>query len=485
MAGWGQTTVPAWQQHPEIAGIEAVVPVLKHPVPRNWQTTLFWWQVPLSFDDPSTLKRELDILQARGLLPCVEVPADYEDYRGCAATPATVATAVTQAKAIAHAGFSVHLAMKGILDLYSTPGGPRGKPVRHADAPNPDARDAVGYAMPCLVLQDGWKARAEHLRSILRKFAEAGVPVAGVWYDYEGYPAPWNGVFEANGECPSCRKAYPAGVLDNREKFADWCLQQRADALAAAMAQPVRDELPKALVGFYDYVLSTPEHRAWENTGRRFAVFARNPEQIDVVQPVCYADQLLIRGQYNADWPVPQEEMDSIYFTRLLATVSNVHANLRPNQTLMPFVSSFWKNPPFKQAPRMSRSLYLEFLRHAMLRGVNGFYIFNAAPPYRDMADFYQELADVNIVCNELFAYGDLLDGGQVLNDAFPAEKNTSAVVWSGVRKGDQSLVRIVTMGDPAQRVDLVIFPGIIATLEAAPEGRTYLVDARGRITPQ
>ncbi|MCC6580902.1 MAG: hypothetical protein IT440_10715 [Phycisphaeraceae bacterium] len=478
---WAQTTAPTWLEKPDIAGIETVVPVLKHPAPKGWQTTLFWWQIPLSFDDPTKLKHELDMLGARGLLPCVEVPAEYDDYCCYQATPQALAHAVAQAKTFSNAGISVHLSMKGVFDLYITPGGPRGKVVRHSDAPNTDAKDAIGLPMPCLIMEDGWKVRAQHLRGILQQFVDANIPVAGVWYDYEGHPHPWNGVFEANAACPICRKAYPADVLDDREKFGAWCLQQHADAIAAGLAEPVRQTFPHALTGFYDYVVSSTAHRAWENTGRRAAAFSRNPEQIDVVQPVCYADQRLARGRYNPDWPIPQAEMDSIYFTRLLATASDVHHNLRPNQILMPFVSSFVGHETFKHIPRMSQAMYLEFLRHAMLRGVKGFYVFNVGPPYGAVFDFYQELVDVNIVCNEMFAYGDLFDGGKVLNDAVPNEKDTSSIVWSGLSKGDKALVRIVTMGDPSRNVDLVIFPGKITTLIAAPEGKTYLVDATGQ----
>ncbi|MCC6580903.1 MAG: hypothetical protein IT440_10720, partial [Phycisphaeraceae bacterium] len=329
-----------WSQRADLAGIVSNVPVLKRPLPEGWQSTLFWWQVPLSYDNPAKLKEELAQLSARGILPCVEVPADYEDYRCYQATPEAVGKTVAQAKAIADAGYPVHLAMKGVLDLYITPGGPGGKIVRHPDAPNPDKKDDVGLLMPCLIMKDGWISRASQQRAIFKQFADAKVPVAGVWYDYEGHPHPWNGAAGMNMKCPNCRKAYPAGVLDDYHgKFKQWCENYHTKAMTTAFADPAHAFWPDVCVGFYDYSVSTIEHPAYIWSGHKVPPMHLNPASIGAVQPACYADSGCIATPENI--LALRRDCDPTYMHVLLKTVSNIHHNLHANQVLMPYVASY------------------------------------------------------------------------------------------------------------------------------------------------
>ena len=469
---------------PDVSGLEAHVPPLKHPFPKGWQATLFWWQVPLSFQKPAKLKQELNILKERGLLPCVELNAEPH------AKPEAVANCIAQGKAIAGAGFPVHIAMKGRLDLYKTPDGKR---VRHADAPDPNKKDAVGETIPCLILKHGWIARADRIRGLMRKFADAKVPVAAVWYDYEGHPHPWNGVHQANGRCPSCRKQYPAGVLGDFLRFGGWVYDWRAKALADAFAKPVKAVFPSARTGFYGYVLTTAEHPVGGLAGRqRFGSSACNPAEIDVAQPVCYAWVRHCANHYfRATYRLPdkhgvlltRQQIDPFYLFRLLDDISHVSHNVRPNQFVMPYVSSIVGDKKLAgRVPRMSKSLYREFLRHAILRGARGFYCFNVGPPYVPTAEHYAELADINVVYNELFAYREFLEGGRVLNDACPDPGDSTAVVWSGLRKGAQALVRVVTLGRQPTFTEIAPLPGKTVRLLASPTGRTYRVTATGAV---
>jgi hypothetical protein len=473
---------PPWEQHPALEGILRHVPPLVRPPPAGWQPTLFWWQVPLAFGDPVQLRAELDGLAARGLSPCIDFCADYEDFRAYPATAESLARDIARAKAVADAGFPVHLAMKGVLGLYTLPGGAQGQTVRHADAPDPDRKDDVGNLVPCLILKQGWTARAEHLRRLCQRLAEAGVPVAGVWYDYEDHPHPWNGVWEMNRACPSCRKEYPAGVLDDRERFVAWTFDAHAEAIATAFARPVREVFPRALVGQYGYVVSSEAHPYTDWCGLCYPPSAVKPVEIAAVMPVCYAQSSAARRYFNADWPIGSRPMDAVYFATMLRAVSQLHANIRADQRIIPFVSSWVGAPQDTQVPRLSKALYREFLRHAVLRGARGFYCFNVAPPYGPMADFYAELADINAVCNELFAQREFLEGGTPLNDAWPDPKDASATVWSGLRHGDRALVRVVTLAAAPCWVDVVAWPGAATRLLATPAGVTYLVEASGRV---
>ena len=462
-----------WELKPDIMGILLQVPALKQPLPKGWQPTLFWWQVPLSFDNPAKLKEELQALSARGLLPCIELEAEFNT------APATLDKRIAEAKAVAAAGFPVHLAMKGVLDLYRFPDG---KLVSHADAPNVGKKDAVGGAFPCLILKDGWKARAEYTNLIFKKFADAKIPVAGVWYDYEGHPHPWNGIFEHSQSCPGCRKEYPAGVLDDRNQFMAWCMDAHAEGIAAAFAKPIRATYPQATIGFYGYAESIREHPYTDWCGVVHPPSGIKPLEIDVIQPVCYAQSSAARRYFNADWPISREEMDKVYFATLLRAASQLHHNIRANQFIMPFVSSWVMSPGDERVPRMSKPLYREFLRHAILRGARGFYCFNVAPPYGTMADFYNELVDLNVVYNGMFAHREFLENGVPLNDTWADPKDATAVIWSGLRLGDKAIVRVVAFGPGPRMVEIIPFPGRTVRLNASPEGMGYIVDQAGGI---
>lgn len=469
------TNAPTWETQPEVAGMVARVPLLKHPFPKGWQQTLFWWPPSLSPSNPATLSMDLQNLAERGLVPYVGLDAEPQ------AKPVIVEGEIALAKAIAAAGYPVHIQMLGALDLYVDS---EGKRVRHADAPEAGVQDAVGGTMPCLIQKTGWGLRAHHIEGLMRRFADAKVPVAAVWYDYEGHPHPWNGVFEANGKCPSCRKECPAGVLDSRSRFLAWTHEMHTEALVDTFAKPVLAVFPKTTLGFYGYTVSSQEHRYTDTAGVCWPPSERNPAEISFVMPVCYADTALARRFFNADWPIDTEAMDAVYFATLLRTVSNVRSNLRADQTLMPFVSSYVSSGNSASVPRMSKSSYREFLRHAILRGARGFYCFNVAPPYGTMEDYYQELAEINAVYNELFApatraflEGDIV----VLNNAWPDPKAAGSVVWSGLRKGNKALVRIVKLGDTSGETEVVVFPGKATRLLASPAGATYVVSADGR----
>ena len=506
-AGAGE--LPVWEQKADLGGIVAHVPPLRHPLPAGWQPTLFWWQAPLSFDQPVKLKEELQALAARGMLPCIELEAEYN------VAPQTVDRRVAEGKAVAAAGFPVHLAMKGALDLYRLPDG---KLVCHTDSPDAGKKGDVGNEFPCLLLQDGWKARAEHIRGLMKKFADAKVPVAGVWYDYEGYPYVWNGMMGHIARCPSCQKEFktiPAlqkppkefpPLSDGFDLWVGWSSDFYTQAIVAGFAQPVREVLPAARIGFYGFTTSS----AASPTGGGNL----NPAEIDVAQPIGYAQPNNTAGAYfTAKGAIPPAEIDQAYFLGLLGAVTGVVKNLRPNQVMIPFVCGFCDGNDV--IPRMSRSLYREFLRHAVLRGARGFYCFNTAPPYTSMAYYYAELADIGAVCDELFAYPEFLTGGETLNhDWFtflapttakddwrqpgntktwsrgaiidglrvwlPTPKVKDASVWSGLRRGDKALIRTVTLGETPKFIDITPFPGVTVRLLAPTSGATYVVERSG-----
>jgi hypothetical protein len=261
-----------------------------------------------------------------------------------------------------------------------------------------------------------------------------------------------------------------------------WCMDAHAEALATAFAKPVRARFAQALIGFYGYVESSRAHPYTDWCGVIRPPSGIKPPEIDAIQPVCYVQSSAARRYYNADWPITREEMDAVYFATLLRAASQAHHNLRPNQFVMPFVSSWVKSAGDDRVPRMSKPLYREFLRHALLRGARGFYCFNVAPPYGTMADYYDELVDINVVYNGMFAHRAFLENGVPMNDTWADPKDPTAVIWSGLRLGDQALVRVVAFGPGPRVVEIVPFPGLAVRLNATPEGTGYIVDKAGKV---
>lgn len=461
------------KEKPSIEGIVANVPTLKYPFPKNWHSTLYWWSVALSYNDPERLKQELNELKSRGLLPVMALKAEYW------IKPEEIDKTIAKCHAIAAAGFPVEIQMIGVLNAYLLPDR---KLVRHPDAPEKDKKDAVGGRIPCLVMKDGWKARADHIRKLMKKFKTAEVPIAAVWYDYEGHPHPWNGIFEANGNCPACRKQCPPGVLDDRARFMAWVFDLRAQTLSEAFAKPVKEVFPDAKVGFYGYKVSSKEHPVVSSIGVCLPPSKTNPKEIDVSMPVCYAQYQIAKRFFNSDWPISAEALDVIYFTCMLREMSNAQPNLRKDQELIPFVSSLQAYKKALDFPRVSSQIYEEFLRHAIMRGARGFYCFNAAPPYSSLPNYYFELAKINNVYNEMFAPSvrGFLEGGTPINHSWPDPKDQNAIVWSGLKKGDEALIRIVTFAPSAVTVGICPFRGKAITLIAPPEGATYVVNASG-----
>lgn len=503
------STSAVWETKADLSGIVLAVPPLKHPFPKNWQQTLLWWQVPLSFDKPAELKKELRVLAARGILPSIELCADYAGGQSYPATPSNVWSAIVQARAVAKAGFPVHIAMRGALDLYRMPDGAL---VCHTNTPDRGEKDAVGQEYPCLRLTNGWNARAAQLTDVFGRFAAAKVSVAGVWYDHEGHPHPWNGIQQHSRTCPGCAQDFPPELLSNNERFIAWAYTWRERAWAEAFAKPVKAAFPKARVGFYDFM---PTSAAYPVLGGE-----ANPVEIDAAQPTCYAMSMTTNSFCAApDKGVPLREMDQVHFLGLLNQLTGIARNLRDDQLLVPFVTGYCGIPNDGHIARMSRTLYREFLRHAILRGARGFYIFNVAPPYGTLADFYNELADVNVVYNELFAYSEFLEGGETMNQEWiiprtektdkedwgkpgvantqtwcrlgiangtrewiPTPKMKDPSVWSGLRKGDKALIRVVALGEAPKVMDVTPFPGVSVRLLASPAGTSYIVSRSGSV---
>ncbi|MCC6580206.1 MAG: hypothetical protein IT440_07160 [Phycisphaeraceae bacterium] len=458
----------AWEQGYDISGIIANVPELKHPRPDSWQPTLCWEEPAYSYADPAKLKIELDALWRRGIVPRIGLPADF------GVDPKQIDQAVAQAKAVADAGLPVNIQIWGAMDLYRLEDG---KLLRHPDMPELKNPTLVGD-WPCVTIKDAWKRRADHLRGLYKKFVDAKVPVAAVWFDYEGSPNPWGGQFERTVACPSCRKLLPADVINSFEAFKSYMYNMNMEAIDEAFGKPTREAFPKARIGQFGFSPASQEYPTFDVNGVQLP-YCPKQETTDftVSMPIIYGMPRLV------DANLSQAEADRVYFVVLTRNVINTHHNLRPDQRMVPFVARWVDVPATPHAPVMSGWMYRECLRHVILRGGKGFYCFCIAPPPSlPWGNYYDELAHVGAVCNEFFAYPEFLEKGKVLNDSLPAPTETG-VVWSGLGLPDKALIRTFALGrDTAEVVQIMPFPGVTVRLLAPPSGQTFIVDRSGAI---
>jgi hypothetical protein len=126
----------------------------------------------------------------------------------------------------------------------------------------------------------------------------------------------------------------------------------------------------------------------------------------------------------------------------------------------------------------MSRERYREVLRHLWLRGVAAMQVF--APrmkSYEDMA--LPEIADAVAIYDEMLAFREFLDKGEILTYDVPPEQD-DGVLWSGLRLGNRAIVRVFKQGGGQAKQTLHPWGGKPFELEADATGQTYLLDQNG-----
>jgi hypothetical protein len=336
---------------------------------------------------------------------------------------------------------------------------------------------------PCLPLADT-RAGAAWVREQLRSYKEAGIKVNGVFFDDESLPHPWNGVYEAEAASPACRRHYPPGVLDAFNRFREYVMQLRIRVESEVMADPVHQMFPGAIVGNYgDYASGATAYV--DGNGTDFP--PRDVGRMDAVMPAAYANTTLLPRFMKEGESMNQERADRIYLHMLLRTISTCNRNKPRGKLSIPFVSRAVRdNADPRVAFGMSRAVYREMLRHVWMRGTDGLYLFNLGFPGSGVTAraSLESLEDARSTYDEMLTWREFLRAGQPLNYEYPGPGGP-APVWSGLRLRDRALVRAFTPGvaaSTASTVRVKPFPAVTVTLEAPPEGATYLVTATGRV---
>ena len=354
------------------------------------------------------------------------------------------------------------------------------------------------HRWPCLPLANPSVA-ATGDRALMEQYRAAGLTVAGVFYDWEGFPHPWNGVYDAQRTCPRCAAHYPPGALDSEASFIQYVYGLRSRVLSAALADPVRAVFPRALVGNYDEWVSSARVPYLANGGETLP--PRSLGQMNAIMPRVYASPWYLhqffpeptplppsRGGRGVSGPVTQEQADPVYFNLLLNTISTTNANKQPGQVSVPYLARDDPFDPLQEGdqrfgPGMSHAYYRELVWQALLRGTDGFYLYALGFPSSGVptGEAWATIEDTRAVYDRVLAYRDLLDHGRVLTYQTHAPLYRGAV-WSGLRGKDRCLLRVFHVGPGAARVRVEAFPGVRVTLTAAQPGASYLVDRQGGV---
>ena len=333
----------------------------------------------------------------------------------------------------------------------------------------------------CPAVFEGWRVNADRIRQTLGKFKAAGVTVDAVWMDWEGEPGSSRarGGWENARHCKRCRQTIPPAVLADYSRWGGYCYRLHKGLLAAYLAAPVRDVFPRCSVTNWMVVYSTPQRtvRGWGNGTVPTVV----PTLFTATNPVAYGNDIFWKF-WLKKWPLDRRSVDRFYMHLLVRQVSDDSANkltYGPEVDCVPWVARWCPDKGDPNIPMISRPAYREALRHIWLRGADGMQVFNPRRPgYDDIV--FAEAADAVAVYDEMLAHARFLDRGEILCCDVP-DLHAEGVLWSGLRLGDEALVRAVHQGKAAKTIRIEPWPGAAIEIQAPPDGATYVLKRDGK----
>ncbi len=339
------------------------------------------------------------------------------------------------------------------------------------------------YARPCPSIHAGWAVFADQLRQTLRKFKDRGVQIDAVWNDWEGDPLYGGDRYEQARHCKRCREILPAKVISSPGRFMEYTARTFYELWGAYYAAPVLEFYPKCSVTNWLAQPSTPDdpQRGW--SGERSHIYM--PPLITAWNPTAYGAASWVWEGRSKEDKRDQEHVDQVYTNLLLRQVSLTARLTRrwaPEKELIPWIARWVTEPPELEFPVMSRERYREVLRHLWLRGTAGMQIFNPRTKgFEDMA--LQEVQDAATVYDEMLAFRDFLDKGEILSYDVP-RPHDDGVLWSGLRLDNQAIIRVFKQGDKQgggkAKQKIRAFDQTAFDLEADASGQTYLLKEDG-----
>lgn len=442
-----------------LAVIAEQVPPLQHDRGERWPLVL-WEGVGFEPQPPAVTR----MLLARGLVQHIRLDARM----------------IETGRALRAAGAPV-IAMEGRSGTWPYDLAPPGEPWRHSYPQHAQVPPAW-RSLPAPTRFRGWAVAADQLRAVLLAFREAGVRLDGVWLDYEGEPSQAN-YWAARGS-PASRRLIPEAALRSEASFGDYRRQLWNQLLSAYVAAPVREIFPEVAVTNWVVTLASPTAPVLDWSNRPHP--ALGPTLFTHSNPVAYAIDTAFLANRPAQPYLEQPAVDRLYTHVMLRQVSaDAHnrSRLAPHLGAVVWIAR-WVPDNDTPTPVMSRARYREALRHLWLRGVDAMEVFNPLRSgYEEMA--VMEVIDAVAVYDEMLAYRRMLEAGEPLNFAYPGV-DAPGPFWSGLRLGDEVLIRVAHQGRPGTVVTLEIepWPGQRISLRVPYEGRTFRL-RQGRIAGQ
>jgi len=431
-----------------LSAISQHVAPLRHARGGRWPLVL--WDQP----DPATLDgSDVTMLLARGIVPHLRLDPSQ----------------IPLAARIAAAGGPIVI-VEGRAGVW--PYDLAGPPERWAHQFPEDAGVPPDWRrLPVPTRIDGWRVAADRMRSILEQFRAANVTVDAIWLDYEGEPSAAS--YEAALRSERARGEIPPRALASEDAWFGYTRRLWMSLLSDYVAAPARDVFPA--VSITNWIASVSSRRCpvvgW--TGRAHPV--QGPTLFTESNPVAYAIDRAYAAQWPRRAPAKQSLVDAFYTHVMLRQVSADACNrLRdaPQVGAVAWVSRWVPDLDDASIPVMSRAAYREALRHLWLRGVDAMEVFNQRRPgFIPMA--LVEVQDAAVVYDEMLAYRRFLDEGEVMNLEIPPAAEAGAL-WSGLRLGDEAVVRVAALGGTPVRVRVAPWTGVSLILDADGAGRTY-----------
>jgi hypothetical protein len=337
-----------------------------------------------------------------------------------------------------------------------------------------------GYTRPCPALHTGWALFADKLRATLREFRRRGVRIDAVWMDWENDPLYGDDRHEQARHCTRCRDLIPRKALATSQNFLDYTARTFYDLFGAYFAAPVLEIYPKCSVTDWLAQPSTPDEPQPGWSGNRGRVHL--PPLVTAWNPTAYGAASWIWKGRSQDQRRDQEHVDRVYTNVLLRQVSltaKLGDRWAPEKESIPWVARWVSEPPETEYPVLSREHYREILRHLWLRGVDGMQVFS--PRMRGFEEMaLPEVADAVAAYDEMLAFREFLDAGEVLNYEVPPEQD-DGVLWSGLRLGDNAVVRVFPQGQGRTRQRVRPWADREFELDVPRNGETYRIARDGR----
>ncbi len=443
------------------------IPPLTHDARGRWPL-IAWEPFILSAKDdgfnkgvPLT-KAQYQALAARGLAQAIRLTPAY----------------IPIAKALQDAGVPV-IAMEGNGgDLPATlaDGGAHQLPADYKPT-------EIVHACPMLLA--GWNTEANKLRATLKQFKDAGVTLDAAWLDWENEPIWSREAWEQSRRCPRCQKLFPPGILDDYYAYRDFIVRYRQQLFSTYLAAPIREFYPACSITNWAVVYSDPARRTFHYWGR-FNFPPMDAGLFTATNPVAYGNDIaysiLWDKLYPKGTPLDEAHMDRVYTYLMLAQMSDDAANRqawRVEAPAIPWVCRYCPDMDDPKVPMLSATRYREILRHLWLRGAGGMQIFNAYRPKTPTLRL-EEVADAVASLDEALGYRAFLEHGTVMNTSVP--EVTAHTLWSGLRLGDEAIVRVVSLDPQPLGITLATWPDAdLYHLDAPVAGATYHVTRKGK----